>query len=174
MIEVSEGYSFRFFIFSLFILIIGIVFLVFANFETKQGTIGIIAFSTSLFFSIIILLEKKGTIIDTDKKRIGRYTEHFTVKTISWTNLEGCEKAILRYEFIDQIMRSRASSTHFRLRLYQLTFIIDSKEIEFHEFPKYKRALEVISVLEKTLKIKTTDKYAEARKKAIQRRKSRR
>lgn len=174
MIEVSEGYSFRFFIFSLFILIIGTVFLVSADFETKQGTIGIIAFSVSLFFAIIILLEKKGTIIDTNEKRIGRYTEHFTVKTIYWTNLEGCEKAILNYEFIDQVMRSRGTSSHLKLRLYQLTFIVNSKEIDFHEFPKYERATKVISLLDETLGIKTIDKYAEARKKAVQRRKSRR
>ena len=170
MVEISEGLSFKFLFFSIVLFIMGLFVLFGLDYSSKPIFVGIFGFIFCSTLAIILLLEKHGTVIDIDKKRIGRYTKHLAPMSVSWTNLEGCFEGTLYFEFIDQQMSSRGTSTNIRLRLHRLSFKINEREYDFHEYSKYKIAKEVINKLSEIHKIKIYNKYTETQKSAIRRR----
>ena len=161
--EIEEGYSFNYFFYSLGLFILGGLLLI------SKVYIGIFLVGAG----IILLFNKTGTYIDSEKKRIGRYNSLFGNKTYKWTAVNNYQSALLTFEFINQKMNSRGTSTTSRTKIYTLYFKTENGKEPFHEYSNYNIAKKVLKEINEAFNFEIIDKFYEAQKSSVNKRKTR-
>jgi len=162
--KIEEGYTFNLFFYSLGLLAFGLI-LAFLNIY-----IGLLV----MVIGILLFFDKTGTFIDSSNNRIGRYSSLFGWTTCKWTSIKSYHSAELGFEFINQKMNSRGTSTTVRTKTYALTLQGDKQKKLFHEYSNYEIAKKVLKALNDKFNFQTLDKYHDAQRAAFNRRANRR
>lgn len=164
MIEVSEGYHFRYLFESVGLMILGICLSIYVSY-------------TGVFFILLaclLLLLKSGTLINTESLAIARFESLLGIKKYKWYNLKNINKVTLNSTVASQTMHGRVASTTHRVQQHSMTLLSDSEEQTlFYTYSNYKIAVRVLMELNKNLNIKVEDNYLEAQKRAYRKRQMR-
>lgn len=128
MIKISRGPTFKGFfstigmVFSLVGLILIINAIVFSSF------IGLACGIIFVFPGMIVFLSVRGVLIDAEKKRVKPYFDIFIAKIGSWESLDDYDKIILKYLSQAQTMNSRASTTTYRTKSFDIYLVGATRE----------------------------------------------
>ena len=125
---------------------ISIVFFTFGVIVTILGLV--------LFFSI------RGVLIDKEKRLIKPYFDLIILKPGSWESMEQYNKIILKYIHTSQTMNSRANSTNYRTKSFDIVLSADkNKEIILKEFVDYTKARSFLVDYSHHLEKESIDEY---------------
>lgn len=163
MIKVEEGYTFDLFFHALGLITFGILL----SFLT------IYVGSAIMIIGLLLCFNKTGTLVDPTNNRIGRYSSLFGWTTCKWTSITNYHTAELGFEFINQKMNSRGTSTTVRTKTYALTLLGDKQKKLFHEYSNYEIAKKVLKLLNDEFDFEIIDKYYAAQRAAFERKRTR-
>jgi len=119
-------------------------------------TLGIIVTSLGLvlFFSI------QGVLIDKEKRLIKPYFDLIIIKLGSWESIERYDKIILKYINTSQTMNSRANSTKYRTKSYDIVLSSNkNEELILKEFVDYSKAQSFLVDYSQRLDKESIDEY---------------